>query len=149
MKKLKEIIQQLKLIKISNEEYYRLIDLKQSILLLDSDKIEVSDCILTPYYIQDNRRLELYEYEFSLRVVNNLNFNGHLLELTGRKNIYDVLPHIIERQKVCYVELLDDALDIKVIKKYIDYLYDSKEVRNQVETCFGNFNINQLFFEIY
>lgn len=149
MKNLQEIIRKLNLIKISNEEFYKLIDLQKSLLLLDGEKVEVSDIILTPYYIQDNKRLELYEYEFSLRIIENPDFNKHLLKLTGKENIDDILPNVIERQKVCYIELSEKVLDIKVIKKYIDYLYDCKDIKNQIKSCFEIFNINQLFFSMY
>lgn len=149
MKSLKEIIQNLKMTKVSNEEFYRLIDLKDNLLSVNNKKIEVSDFIITPYYIQDNRRLELYEYEFNLRIVETVNFNKHLLEFTGKQKIEDVLPSIIEIQKECYVEIFDTIIDIQIIKEYIDYLFNNKDIKNQIEEYFGSFSIEKLFFEIY
>lgn len=149
MKNLQTIIMNLNVTKVSNEEFYKLIDLKDTLILLNSKEIEVTDFVITPYYIHNNTRLELYEYEFNLRIMKNADFNKYLLELTGKQNIEDILPSIIEIQKKCYVEILNNILDINIITNYINYLCHNEDTKNQIERCFKDFNVEQLFFQIY
>lgn len=145
------IINSLETINISNEKYYKLCDLRRGLIPLKDEKIEVTDFILTPYYIYQGKRLELYEYEFNMVLVEKNNLEEYLLTLTGKKSIEEVPNSIKERQKFCYVEVMQDnkTVDVFCLINYIDYLLDNSEIRYQIEKVFGIFNTEELFFELF
>ncbi len=149
--KFKDVIQALDVFNISTEEFYKLIDLKKHLISMDKDNIEVQECILTPYYIHGNKRLELYEYELNIRKVEKLNFEKFLLNLTGQKDIKNIPENIIELQKNCYIKLENDNtfLSINILHQYVDYIINSIELQNQIKDCFGLYNVEEFYFAFY
>ncbi len=147
----KDVIQVLDVFNISNEEFYKLVDLKEYLVSMKEDNIESSECILTPYYIHENKRLELYEYELNIRKVEKADFEKYLLELTGQKNMEDVPRNVIEVQRNCHIELENDNsfLSINSLIQYVDYILNNVDVRTQVKDCFGSFNVEEIFFAFY
>ena len=81
MNNLQEIIHSLKFNTIStNEHFYRFRDLEQCLLQLTASSIIVNDCILIPYYICDGLVYELYEYEFSISLVDEIDLNKYFIQ---------------------------------------------------------------------
>lgn len=88
--------------------------------------------------------------ELKIAIVVRKDFYKYLLDLTGRETIDDVPKYIMEREKYCYLELLNgDLLKIDSIKRYIDYLFSSQELRADVESVYQEFKSENLYFEIY
>jgi len=150
MKNIEEIIQSLETVKISNELLYNIGQLENALNSLDENEVEVLECILTPYYVKEGKRLELYAYELNIKQVEDYNYDKHLLELTGKEKIEDIPFNIIERQKNCYIEILKGKSLEKIrLQNYINYLYSSLDVHNEVKDSFGSFAKEQLYFELY
>ena len=82
-----EINSMIKSVEYAGEIFVNLQELNE--LLKMDFKIEMEDCLITPYYIQDNRRMELYQYEFCC--TNELEFQQYILKLTGKEKIEDVV----------------------------------------------------------
>jgi hypothetical protein len=150
-KTMKEIIGKLKIFKISNEELHKLIDFENALQLLKEDDIEVSECILTPYYVDDGKRYEFYSYELNIREVEQKDFDKYLLQFTGKQKIEDIPSNIVERQKNCYIEFLNGENYFKkqLIQNYIEYIYNSSDIQQEVKSCFPKFTKDNLYFEIY
>lgn len=151
MKNFQAIMKSLNIVKISNEEFYKIADLEKELLLIETDKIEVSDCILTPFYFYGGKRYELYAYELNIRIVEEINFNKHLLKITGKEDIANIPNDIIARQKECCIELLQDNVHVSIerLLEYIYYLYGNVDIRNEVISFAGEFDINNLFYIVY
>lgn len=66
-------------------------------LLKTNLKIEMEECIITPYYIQDNKRMELYQYEFCC--TDEIDFEEYILKLTGKekKKIFQKTLSVLEK----------------------------------------------------
>lgn len=59
------------------------INLQELDNLLKTDfRIEMEECLITPYYIQGNKRMELYQYEFCC--TDEIDFEEYILKLTGK-----------------------------------------------------------------
>ena len=152
MSSLQEIIHSLKFNKVStNEHFYKFKDLEHSLLQLTDSTIIVNDCILTPYYICDGLVYELYEYEFSISLVDEINPNEHLIKKTGVSNINKIPNSIIQLHNKCYIEVLnsENRLLIKDLLNYISFIYGESDIINQISKCFDTFNISNLYFLYY
>jgi len=151
MKKLQSIIETLVTIKISNERLYNMVELMKQIKNLTNSEIVVDDCILTPYYVNDGKMYEFYDYELSINIVSEKDFNKHLLKLTGRNSIDEIPFSIISRQKKCHIEIFkeEENLGKHIIENYLNFVMNSSELQKTVVQVFGGFVKEKLFFELY
>lgn len=77
------------------------INLQELDNLLKTDfRIEMEECLITPYYIQDNKRMELYQYEFCC--TSEYDFEGYILKLTGKEKIEDISEEICCLRRNCF-----------------------------------------------
>lgn len=82
------------------------INLSDFIDILESDvgkQIEMEDCLITPYYIQDNKRMELYQYEFCMS--DECDFEDYILKLTGKGNIEDIPEEVVRLRRTCFARI--------------------------------------------
>lgn len=152
MKYLHEVIQSLNATELPNGEIlYGFIDFYDAVKKICEEYIATDDCIITPYYVFEERRMELYEYELNIRLVDKFNFEQYLLSKTGKTKIDDIPKAVILLHKNCYYEILNTEckVSIKKIGQYIDYLYNSDKLKKQVQQVFGRFDIQNLMFEFY
>lgn len=152
--KLEDIIEKLEMIKISNEELFSAVEFKKALQFLKDvegiDELEAAEYILTPYYVEDGSICELYAYELKIEIVERKDFYKHLLDFTGRETISDVPKDIMEREKNYYMELLrGETLKIESIKRYIDYLLSSQELKEDIESVCREYKDENLYFELY
>ena len=136
---------------ITGETLYSFIEFRRVMEELCDENIQIHDCIITPYYFSKGIRMELYEYELNIRLVEKLDFEKYLLTKTGKRKVKDISKDVVSLQKNCYIELLKTNCEIskKRIQKYIDYLYNNNDLKNQVKQTFGVFNKENLLFEVY
>lgn len=152
MKYLQEIIQALNATELPNGEIlYGFSDFYDVIKKICEEYIETDDCIITPYYVCEGRRLELYEYEMNIRLVDESDFEQYLLGKTGKIKVDDIPKAVILLHKNCYYEILktEGKVSIEKIRQYIDYLYNSDNLKKQVQQVFGRFDSQHLMFEFY
>ena len=74
-------------------------------LLKTGFKLEMEECLITPYYIQDNKRMELYQYEFCC--TDEFDFEKYILKLTGKKKIGDISEEIRCLRKNAFLHVLN------------------------------------------
>lgn len=151
MKSIYDIIQLLDVNSMFNERYYRFEDLRRYIDDLSDQLIETEDYILTPFYIFQGKRMELYEYKLRVIVEKRGSFEDYLLAITGKKSVKDISEQIIKRNRICYIECEDNTHMIKVnyLQKYINFLLFNDDIQCQVKKYLDSYDKNNLYFEIY
>lgn len=152
MKYLQAVIQSLNVKELPNGEIlYKFSDFYDAIKKICEEDIETDDCIITPYYIFEERRLELYEYELNIRLVDKYDFEQYLMSKTGKIKADDISKDVICLHRNCYYEILktEGKISAKKIGKYIEYLYNNNNLKNQVQKMFGRFDTQNLMFEFY
>ena len=90
-----EISTVIKCVEYAGEIFINLQELED--LLKTDFKLEMEECLITPYYIQDNKRMELYQYEFCC--TDESDFEKYILKLTGKEKIEDISEDILWLRK--------------------------------------------------
>ena len=150
MKSLNNIIQTLPCKMISNEKYYKLSDLLKKLNAEEGDIVEVEELILTPYYISDGRRLELYEYELDIFAECGRSVEDYLLTLTGKQSVQDIPSNIVQMRTQCYM-LFDQKtsrIEVSRLVGYLHFVLTNRDIQNQANSCFGSFDADNLYLEI-
>lgn len=141
-----DICSKLKKITVSNELFFSSNDFI-NLLKMEGD-IRYIDCIITPFYISNNKRYELYEYELVMSSTES--FERYMTIVTGHK--FEVInKNVIEIRRHCYIELIDKVnsdVTAEVIK-YIEYLRNNIRLKNEIKDIFDKFDEAKLFFAIY
>lgn len=73
----------LRTIEYAGEYFVNLQELRE--LLKIEPLVEMEEVLITPYYIQDNMRMELYQYEFYC--TNDCGFEDYILTQTGKNEL--------------------------------------------------------------
>ncbi|ANU46957.1 hypothetical protein ADH76_29845 [Enterocloster clostridioformis] len=152
MKNIQDIIRALNTIELPNGEVlYSFVEFYEVIKKTCGDYVSTDDCIITPYYVLGERRMELYEYELNIRLVESPNFEKYLLRKTGKFKVDDIPEEVILLQRNCYFEVLktENKISKQKIKQYIDFLYNNNCLKHQIKQAFGKFKKEQLLFEFY
>lgn len=84
------------------EVFVDLLDFIKVIEFNVDNNIIMDSCIITPYYIQNNKRLELYQYEFF--VSDEYDFEDYIMMKTGKK-LKDVSSEIMTLRKICFAKV--------------------------------------------
>lgn len=127
----------------SGEVFINLSDFNNVLKSNIGKQIEMEECLITPYYIQDNKRMELYQYELCL--CNECNFEDYILKLTGKRNFEDIPEEIISLRKKCFARIDE----YNKIVDYINFLFENLELRREVERIFDNFNEVNLYATVF
>ncbi len=127
---------------IQNEIYIRLMDLINILGLDYNNKIEINNCIIVPYYIKDNKRMELYQFEFFIS--DEYDFDEFIIKKTG-KEIKDIPQQIYNLRKKCFAKTNEKN---KLIE-YLYYLRNNSEIINAIKKVFYVFDEKNLYVEIY
>ena len=150
-KNLRDLFLKLEVLKVSNGSYYNLIDFFNILNQLGKVDIYVDEYILTPFYICNNKVLELYDYELNIRLVESPSFNTFVLRATGKANFTDVDPEIIRKFENRYLETIlpNKSLPVSKLLEFIRYVRKSNEIEKRVCDCFHEFHDSKLYFEVY
>lgn len=112
-------------------------------LLKDETLVEMEEVLITPYYIQDHKRLELYQYEFCC--MKDCDFKDYLFKLTGKKRIEDIPEEILHLRKNCFATV-DEP---NKLKDFLRFLFQNKNLQKEVEQVFGNYEQDNLYAIVY
>lgn len=139
--KITEIHTVIKSIEFNGEIF---INLQKLYNLLKTDfRIEVEECIITPYYIQDNKRMELYQYEFCC--TGELDFEDYILKLTGKEKIEDVSEEIFNLRRNCF-STCDEP---NGLADFLKFLLESETLKEEIERAFGDYSVGNLYAVVY
>lgn len=139
--KITEIDKMIQSVTFAEEIFINLQELYQ--LLKTGFKIELEECLIIPYYIQDHKRMELYQYEFCC--TEKLDFEGYILKLTGKKKIGDVSEEIINLRRKCF-STCDEP---NRLIDFLNFLLNNKAVKEEIEQAFENYAIENLYVAVY
>lgn len=120
------------------------INLQELDNLLKTDfRIEMEECLITPYYIQDNKRMELYQYEFCC--TDEFDFEEYILKLTGKDKIEDISEEICCLRKNCF-STCDEP---NGLADFLKFLFDNKTLKEEIKKVFGYYIAENLYAVIY
>lgn len=139
MIRITEIDTIVKHIVFSGEAFINLSDFYNVLKSNIGQQIEMEECLITPYYIQNNKRMELYQYEFC--ICNEYNFEDYILKLTGKGNLEDIPKEIISLRNICFASIDEH----NKLFDYLNFLFKSQELRREVEQIFDNFSELNLY----
>ncbi len=112
-------------------------------LLKNDFRIEMEECLITPYYIQDNKRMELYQYEFCC--TDEFDFEGYILKLTGKEKIEDIPEDICCLRRNCF-STCDEP---NGLADFLKFLFDNKTLQEEIKKVFGNYIVENLYAVVY
>ena len=136
-----EINTVLRTIEYAGEFFINLHELNE--LLKDEMVIEMEEVLITPYYIQGNKRLELYQYEFCC--MKEWDFSDYILKLTGKKRIEDIPEEILVLRKNCFATV-DES---NKLRNFLSFLFQNRNLQKEVEQVFGNYVAKNLYAIVY
>lgn len=139
--KITEISTVIKSVEYTGEVFINLQELDD--LLKTDFKIEMEECLITPYYIQDNRRMELYQYEFCC--TSELDFEEYILKLTGKEKIEDVSEEIFYLRKNCF----STCNEPNRLADFLKFLLRNKSLKEEIKQVFGNYAVENLYAVVY
>lgn len=150
-KSLNDLFNSISSLERSNTKYYRLNDLHNALNKMYGEEIEVDDTILTPFYICGLGVLEIYDYELNIRLVDRPSEETFILTKTGKRSINEVSSEIERKLRSCYLELVKPQkfLSTDMLKKYVDYVKTSPEIKERIGEYLHEFDDDKLYFEIY
>ncbi len=120
------------------------INLQELDNLLKTDfRIEMEECLITPYYIQDNKRMELYQYEFCC--TGEFDFEEYILKLTGKDKIEDISEEICCLRKNCF-STCDEP---NGLADFLKFLFGNKTLKEEIKKVFGYYIAENLYAVIY
>ena len=139
--KLKKMNALVKTVEYNKEIFINLRELYE--LISAGLKIEMQECLITPYYLQDNRRMELYQYEFCC--TDKSTFEEHVLTVTGKIKIEEIPQDILSLKKKCFstINQTNGLLD------FLKFLFENKELQKEIEQIFGSYTSKNLYAIIY
>ena len=103
----------------------------------------MEECIITPYYIQDDKRMELYQYEFCC--TNEVNFEEFILKLTGKEKIGDISEEIWHLRRKCF-STFDEP---NGLTDFLTFLFDNKVLIEEIIKVFGDYVAENLYAVVY
>lgn len=139
--KITEINTVVKSVEYTGEIYINLCELDH--LLKTGFRIEPEECLILPYYIQNHRRMELYQYEF--RCTCELDFEAYLLKLTGKERIEEVPKEIYYLRRRCF-STCDEP---NGLADFLDFLLTDNTLKEEIERAFGHYTAKNLYAVIY
>lgn len=136
-----EINTVLRTIEYSGEHFVNLQELRE--LLKIEPLVEIEEVLITPYYIQDNKRMELYQYEFYC--TNDFGFEDYILTQTGKKRIEDVPEEILYIKKNCFATLKE----VHKLIDFINFILENEDLQEEVKQVFGKYMEENLYAIVY
>lgn len=120
------------------------INLQELDNLLKTDfRIEMEECLITPYYIQDNKRMELYQYEFCC--TDEIDFEEYILKLTGKEKKEDISEEVFCLRKNCF-STCDEP---NGLADFLEFLFENETLKKEIEQVFDDYIAENLYAVVY
>jgi len=149
MQTIREVLENVSKMEFSNRQYYNFLSLNTILTSMKNEEIEKEDMILTPYYICEKGILEIYDYELTVNIVETKSSKNYFLKKTGKKELIEIDRCILKKLQACYFELVKENLDVNLVLGYMEFVLESKELKERIEKIDSLFNTKKLFFELY
>ena len=128
---------------MGGEILYNINDLIEYIKTCDNYHLQIGECIILPYYICNDKRMELYQYEFVFS--NEYDFETFIKRKTGAVRMEDIPREIIWLREKCFANCNEN---IKIYE-YLVFLINNSELKKEVKSVFQNYNDQNLYLAIY
>jgi len=139
--KITEINAVIKSVEYTGETYINLQELDH---LLQTDfKIEMVECLITPYYIQDNKRMELYQYEFCC--TGEFDFEEYILKATGKEKIEDISEEVLCLRRNCF-SVSDKP---NGLADFLKFIFNNEDLKDEIKQVFGSYIEDNLYAVVY
>lgn len=135
--KITEINTVIKSVEYTGEIFINLQELDN--LLKKDFGIEMEECLITPYYIQDNKRMELYQYEFCC--TDEIDFENYILKLTGKEKLEDISEEIFCLRKNCF----STCSELNGLTHFLKFLFEDENLQKEIEQVFGDYIAANLY----
>lgn len=106
-------------------------------------RTDMEECIITPYYVQDDKRMELYQYEFYC--TNEVDFEEFILKLTGKEKIGDISEEIWYLRRKCFSTFEEP----NGLVDFLTFLFDNEVLIEEIKKVFGNYIAENLYAVVY
>lgn len=135
---------------IGKEEMLNLCDLVKC-LEEDKDPFLIEPCLIIPYYIDENKRYELYQCEFCLEQQGGETFEEYLLRMTGKSRLEEVPKRITKMRQMCFarIEIGGESNTLQKIIEWAYFLMNDDAVKSEIVNLFSEFDSKKLFVGIY
>ena len=131
----------IKSVEYAGEIFVNLLELDN--LLKTDFRIEMEECLITPYYIHDDKRMELYQYEFCCTSEDD--FEDFILKLTGKEKIEDIPEEVCCLRRKCF-STCDEP---NGLADFLTFLFNSKTLKEEIKKAFGYYIAENLYAVIY
>ncbi|MCL2047778.1 MAG: hypothetical protein FWG87_03520 [Defluviitaleaceae bacterium] len=150
-KNLCDLFKEMNPLKISNGDYYNVVAFCDILNQLEETDIYVNEHIITPFYIYNNKVLELYDYSLNIQQVDSPNFNNFILEETGKTKLNEINNSIIQKYEKCYLETIrpNKYLPIAKLQEYLHYLRTVTDIKDRIFDYLNEFYEDKLYIELY
>lgn len=136
--------------KIFRTEMYSLKVFYEKLKNLDQQELKTEDIVLTPFYIDNGKRYELYDYELSIKGIDKeINVESYT-NIIFRNIAENEMPkELIEKNKIRFIPIKNNKVSKEKIVQYLEYILASQDIRDTISQIFEDFNIEKLYFEIF
>lgn len=124
----------------NGEVLYNIIDFIDCIKVKQEKHLGLDDenTILIPYYLENGRRMELYEYTLTISLSSQLGFERHILNITKRNRVSEIPEDLLHLYRACYIECQKsrdgECYVIKEeLQKYFEFLLDNQTLSSGVK----------------
>ena len=152
MERLSVILKNCTMYHLANgEQLYSVLELKHKLANCAGIDIIAEDCSLVPFYYSDGKRMEIYEYELIIRVVERLDSEESLQSKTGETDLSRVSKRVKKLHEVCYIPVLKNISKYPPTRvlQYIAELLNDDCVKEAVRSTFGEYFVENMMFAVY
>ena len=136
--------------KIFRTEMYSLKDFYEKLKNLSQDEFKTEDIVLIPFYIDNGKRYELYDYELSIKVLDNeIDIESYINKLFRNSCKNEVDKELTKKNKIRFIPIKNKKVSKERIVQYLEYVMASQDIRDTIVQVFGDFNVEKLYFEIF
>lgn len=136
--------------KIFRTEMYPLKFFYEKLKQLDKQELKTEDIVLTPFYIDNGKRYELYDYELSIKWIDKeINIESYTNKLFRNLAKNEMPKELIEKNRIRFIPIKNNKVSKERIVQYLEYVLASQDIRDTISQIFGDFNIEKLYFEIF
>lgn len=136
--------------KIFRTEMYPLKFFYEKLKQLDKQEVKTEDIVLTPFYIDNGKRYELYDYELSIKGIDKeINVESYTNKIFRNIAENEMPKELIEKNKIRFIPIKNNKVSKEKIVQYLEYVLASQDIRDTILQIFGDFNIEKLYFKIF
>ena len=138
-----------------NEDYYKIIEMKEALEKITNEKLYVDDdYLILPFYICKDGTYEIYHYEYSINIEEMSCFEEYI-KIKANETVINL--KIKEKMKTHYSDMIKSKNPFvsSILTTYFDEIINSIDLKNEILFVFARagkdheYDINNLYFVVY